>query len=350
MNLNDILSKISINLNDSESLGPSYYNVDKVLGPDKGLFTLLLNIKKVGNYSLKINYDGQSIITKDLQVIISCGAVNGLENITDNVYYSGVGTYSFYQVLDVNKEKCNYLSNNSWNVFNDDNFVENLIKAMNTKSNKYISTTKYYNHMKGVLTIMISSDINDDVHLSSNIFTLDEKISQSILSKEKVNKEYLYAELDESNMKVKLTALKKNYESYEKFELGNDQKLTLSILRYINDDTVLVKEYNLDRDKNEFSYGEEDIKSPGDYSFVVYLNGETVPCENCYKQVKGSSDKVSIQKTKVYYKNGYNKYVEGSKNIVSHIYKSSFPFFKINFLSSQNSLVKLTQMKSKILE
>ena len=209
MNLNNILSKISINLTDSESLDTNYYNADMVLGPDKGLFTLLLNIKKVGNYSLEILYDGKSIKSKDLQVIISCGAVNGLQNLSDIVYYSGVGTYSFYQVKDVNNEKCNYLSNNSWNVFNNDNYVENLIKAMNTKSNKYISTTKYYNHMKGVLTVMISSDINDDVALSSNIFTLDETISQSTLSKEKVNKEYLYAELDDTNRKVKLIALKK---------------------------------------------------------------------------------------------------------------------------------------------
>ena len=350
MNLNNILSKIRINLTDSESLDTNYYNADKVLGPDKGLFTLLLNIKKVGNYSLEILYDGKSINSKDLQVIISCGAVNGLQNLSDIVYYSGVGTYSFYQVKDVNNEKCNYLSNNSWNVFNNDNYVENLIKAMNTKSNKYISTTKYYNHMKGVLTVMISSDINDDVALSSNIFTLDETISQSTLSKEKVNKEYLYAELDETNRKVKLTALKKNYEKYDNFELRSDQKLTLSILRYINDETALVKEYNLDSDKNEFSYEESDIESPGDYSFVVYLNGEIVTCESCNKKVKDSSDKVSIENTKIYYKNGYNKYVEGNKNIESYIYKSSFPFFKINFLSKKNSLVKVSQSDVKSYE
>ena len=124
----------------------------------------------------------------------------------------------------------------------------------------------------------------------------------------------------------------------------------MSILRYINDETVLVKEYNLDSDKNEFSYEESDIESPGDYSFVVYLNGEIVTCESCNKKVKDSSDKVSIENTKIYYKNGYNKYVEGNKNIESYIYKSSFPFFKINFLSKKNSLVKVSQSDVKSYE
>ena len=346
MNLNNILSDISINLTDSEILSNQDYTYNKFLGPDKGLFTLLINIRKIGKYSLKMLYNKGAIASKDLQVIISCGEVHSLDSLPNNVYYNGVGSYSFFQVQDINKEKCNYLSNNSWNIFNDDNYIENLIKALNTKSSKYISTTKYYNHMKGVLTVMISSDINDDVTLSSDVFSFEKTISQSTLSKEKVNREYLYAELYDSDMKVKLTALKKNYEPYESFVLGSGQKLTLSILRYVNDETVLVNEYTLGNG-NEFSYNKEDVESPGDYSFVVYLNGETVPCENCNKKVKDSSDKVSYQDTKVYYKNGYNKYVEGNKNLLSYIYKSNFPFFKINFLSSKKSLVKLTENEVK---
>mgnify|MGYP002623312111 FL=1 len=349
MNMKDILSKITINLIDGESLDSSYYRFDKVLGPDKGLFTLLVNVKKIGKYSLQILYDGNVITTKDFKIIISCGAVNNLQSAANNIYYSGVGTYSFYQVLDVNKEKCSYLSSNSWNVFNDNNYVENLIKAKNTNSNKYISTTKYYNHMSGVLTVMINSDINDNVELSSDIFNWKETIPLMELSKEKINKEYLYAELNETNTKVKLTALKKNYEPYNNFEVGSDQKLTLSILRYKNDETVLVNEYDL-KSGNEFDYDKGDVDSPGEYSFVVYLNGETVPCYNCNIQVKDSKDQVSIESTKIYYKNGYNKYVEGSKNVISYLYKSKFPFFKINFMSNKNNLVKLSEDEVKSYE
>jgi hypothetical protein len=142
--------------------------------------------------------------------------------------------------------------------------------------------------------------------------------------------------------------LKKNYEPYsnQDFKLGNDDKLTLSILRYINDETTLVKEYNkFDKNKNIFKFDENDIKSQGDYFFVVYLNGEIVPCGECH--IKVNDESFSIGKTKIFIKNGYNKYEESKQGLKNIIYKTSFPFFKINFQDEDNNLVKLTNITDK---
>ena len=80
--------------------------------------------------------------------------------------------------MDINDETCNKLSNNSWNVFNDENYIQNLIKEKNINDDIYYSTTKYYNHMNGILSIIINSQINDDIELSSEIFKFSDKINQ----------------------------------------------------------------------------------------------------------------------------------------------------------------------------
>ena len=50
--------------------------------------------------------------------------------------------------------------------------------------------------MNGILSIIINSQINDDIELSSEIFKFSDKINQNELSKEKINKEYIYAEFE----------------------------------------------------------------------------------------------------------------------------------------------------------
>ena len=347
VDLNKIFDKININLytNNNEVVDLNDYNFHKNLGPENGLFTIFLNIKKIGKYSLKIKYDDkEELISRNLNIIISCGTINNLKKTTGgSKYYKGVGTYTFYNVLDINDETCNKLSNNSWNVFNDENYIQNLIKAKNINDDIYYSTTKYYNHMNGILSIIINSQINDDIELSSEIFKFSDKINQNELSKEKINKEYIYAEFDDANNQINIMALKKNYQPYDDFSLDNNELLTLSILKYINDETVLIKEYNFNNNIHGFKFSDDDIYSPGDYLFVIYLNGEVISCGNCYKKVEYSKEKILIKNTKIYLKNGYNKYSEGNENIKNYIYKTSFPFFKINFQTKYNDLIKITE-------
>ena len=346
INVNNILNEIKINLiNRSSVVENEFYNEDKILGSENGLFTLILNIRKVGVYSLKMSYDNKSINSTDIKIYISCGVVNRLQNLEQSTFNNGVATYAFFQVFDINGEKCNHYSNNNWNIFNNEDYITNLIKAKSKNEKIYYSTTKYYNHLEGVLSVLISNEINNDIELSSDLFAFNYSIEHSKLSKGKLNKEYLYASLNKEKKEIKLFMLKQNYEPYSdnEFTKGENDTLSLSILKYLNDENTLVKNITYNEDIKGFKYSNEDINSLGDYYFVVYLNGEVVPCNECHIKVENNPQLVSIEKTKVYLKNGYNKYLEGKVGLKNYIYKTSFPFFKINFQTTDNNLVKLSK-------
>ena len=345
IDLNNNLDKIQIKfLTKTNYLNEEFYNTSLILGPEKGLFTLIANIKKVGEYSIEIYYNNYKMTSRNIKIYISCGVINKLNVLKEPKYYNGLGTYTFFEVFDINGEKCNKYINNNWNILNNEEYFINLIKAKNKKEDIYYPITKYYNHLKGVLSVIVNNDINNDIELSSDLFAFNYSINQSELNKGKLNKEYLYVNLDEDSKTIKLSMLKNNYEPYsEKDFLLEENYLSLSILKYLNDETTLVKDVEFNNTIKGFTYSEEDIHSPGDYYFVVYLNGEVVPCAECHIKVSDNIDLVSIDNTKIYLKNGYNRYLEGKKDFKNYIYKSSFPFFKINFQTNDNNLVKLTE-------
>ena len=341
----EILKSIKIILKkEGQTVDDNSFNQNKVLGPDTGLFTLILNIKETGKYTLEIQYENNKISTRDIIINISCGTINDLQLIEEPKYYTDIGTYSFFKVLDINGQICDRTSNNSWNIFNNENYIQNLIKAKDSKNDIYYSTTKYYNHLSGVFSVIISSEINNDTILQSNLFERQFEIKQSKLSKGKLNKEYLYVSLNKDEKQVKLKMLKKNYEAYsdDEFELTHNETLILNILKYLNDETTLVREFAFNNEIKGFEYEDTDINSPGDYFFVVYLDGETLPCGNCHLQVNNDIKYISVKNTRVFLKNGYNRYSEGKENLTNYIYKTSFPFFKINFQTSDNKLVKVS--------
>ena len=343
INLNEnILNNINIKIG-GKVLDSNSYNEKKVLGPDDGLFTLILNFKEIGQYNLEINYNGEQISTRNITINISCGTINYLQNIEEPKYFNDIGTYLYFNISDINGQICDQTSNNSWNIFNNEEYIQNLIYAKNSDKDIYYPTTKYYNHLTGVFSVLIDSKINNDIILKSELFKLDLKINQSQLSKEKLNREYLYVYLNETEKQVKLKMLKKNYEPYSdiEFELSDNDVLTLSILKYLNDETTVLREYEFDNNLKGFNYY-DDIKGPGDYFFVVYLNGETVPCGNCHIKVENNVEKISLKNSRVFLKSGYNRYLEGKENLTNYIYKTSFPFFKVNFMTKDNELVKVT--------
>ena len=348
VDISKFLDQISIVLKTEEGiLDTKSYTFHKVLGPDNGLFTLILNIKKVGQYTLKINYKDIEIKTRNLTIIISCGMINRLEEYENINYYNGIGTYAFFNVLDINQQDCKQGINNSWNILNNEDYLQNLINTHDKEKDIYYSSTKYYNHLSGVLSVLISNQINNNIELNSTYFNFNYNISQADYIKEKLNKEFIYVNLNQDSNTLKLKILKNNYETYtnQYFNLGKDDKLSLSILRYINDETTLVKEYtdtDFDTKENIFTFSKDDIKGQGDYFFVVYLNGEIVPCGECHIKINKTS--ISIDKTKIYIKNGYNNYEESKQKVTNIIYKTSFPFFKINFQDDENNLVKLNDM------
>ena len=340
--INDIGIKI---IKENSIVNENDYNFDKILGPDDGLMTFILNIKKIGEYFMNITYNGNIIDSREIKIYISCGNIIKLQPLEDTPkYYKGIGTYAYFKVLDINDQICDQTSNNTWNIFNNEDYTQNLITSKNRNEEVYYSITKYYNHMTGVLSVIVNNEINEDITLSSDLFAFEYEINQEELSKEKKNKEYLYATLEENNI-IKVSMLKKNYKPYENkfFSLENNETLTLSIFKYVNDETILVNEYNYNEEENMFKFKDEDVSSPGDYFFVVYFNGEVISCNNCQKKVEDNADLISLQNTKVYLKNGYNKYFEIKEDVTNYIYKTSFPFFKINFQTSNNNLVKLTQ-------
>ena len=344
---NNILNnQIDVKLKkNNEYVNQNDYKINKLLGPDNGLFTLIMNIKKIGQYSLEIYYNNEKIDSRNIKINISCGAINNLEELENPKYFSGIGTYTFFKVLDINSQICDKNSNNSFNIFNNEDYIQNLITIKDSKDSIYYSTTKYYNHLKGVLSVIISSQINNDVIISSGILDFSYDVQQAELSKEKINKEYLYVKLDQDNKKVKLSMLKQNYEPYtdSEFTLKNNEKLTLSILKTLNDETIILNEYEFNDNIKGFDFSNQDISSSGDYFFVVYLNGEVVPCGECHIKVEDNINLISIKNTKIYLKNGYNKYLEIKEGVKNYIYRTRFPFFKINFQTSNNNLVRITE-------
>ena len=342
---NDILKEIKIILKkEGQTIDDNSFNKNIVLGPDAGLFTLILNIKEIGKYILEIQYKNTKISTRDIIINISCGNINSLQLLEEPKYYTDIGTYSFFKVLDINGQICDQNSYNSWNIFNNEDYIKNLIKAKDNNVDIYYSTTKYYNHLSGVFSVIVSSEIINDIKLQSDLFKEEFDIKQCELSKGKLNKEYLYVNLDKEEKEVKLKMLKKNYEPYSnsEFTLTHNETLTLSILKYLNDETTLIRECYFNDEIKGFKYESSDIISPGDYFFVVYLDGEAVPCGNCHLKVKNEVNLISVKNTRVFLKNGYNRYLEGKEGLTNYIYKTSFPFFKINFQTSDNQLVKVT--------
>ena len=337
------LENLKITLKENnEDVNDGDYNLDKMLGPDDGLFTVIVNIKKIGQYSLELIYNNNPIpIKNDIKIIISCGFISQLDNFDKIDSYN----YLFFKVFDFNNQQCNKISNNSWNIFNNEDYVQNLIKAQSSDKNIYYSLNKYYNHMTGVLSILIDEKINDDIYLSSDLFKFNYEIKQQNLRKEILNKEYLYAKLNEDNHSVTISILKNNYEPYPDAYLDNinEENLKLNILKYLNDETTLIREINYNKEDKAFNYEIDDIKNPGDYFFVVYLNGEIIPCGECHIKIDHDTNLISTKNTRVYLKNGYNKYIESKKDLTSIIFKTSFPFFKINFYTEDNNLVKVKE-------
>ena len=343
LNEENCLQNLEINLiENSEYVNTDFYTIDKILGPEEGLFTVIMNIKKIGQYSLELKIKNNNIsIENDIKINISCGFINKLNHFSITENYN----YLFFKVFDSNNQQCNITSNNSWNIFNNEEYIQNLIKANNSQNNLYYSLNKYYNHITGILSIQIDDKINDDIILSSDLFKFEYEIKQKDLNKNILNKEYLYAKLNKDNNIVQIFMLKNNYESYPDnyFDSQDTKNLKLNIFKYLNDETILIKEIEFDKAEKAFKYDKEYINNPGDYFFVVYLYGEVVPCAECHIKIEDNIDLISIGNTRAYLKTGYNKYIEGKKDITGIIYKTSFPFFKVNLYTKDNHLIKLTE-------
>ena len=115
--------------------------------------------------------------------------------------------------------------------------------------------------------------------------------------------------------------LKKNYEPYSnsEFTLTHNETLTLSILKYLNDETTLVRECYFNNEIKGFKYESSDISSPGDYFFVVYLDGEAVPCGNCHLKIKDDANLISVKNTRVFLKNG-DTFLQFLSDLLLHLF------------------------------
>jgi ABC-type oligopeptide transport system ATPase subunit len=105
IDLNNNLDKIQIKLlTKTNYLNEEFYNTSLILGPEKGLFTLIANIKKVGEYSIEIYYNNYKMTSRNIKIYISCGVINKLNVLKEPKYYNGIGTYTFFEVFDINGE------------------------------------------------------------------------------------------------------------------------------------------------------------------------------------------------------------------------------------------------------
>ena len=82
------INKLSINLNTTNSVNLFY-------GPDKGLITVLIHTKNIGNYNIEIKYDNQ-LISNEYIYNNKNGAIGKIENMNKILYYKSGSVIQYY--------------------------------------------------------------------------------------------------------------------------------------------------------------------------------------------------------------------------------------------------------------
>ena len=311
----------------SEEEGLNYKVVD---GPENGLLTVFLYAKKPGKYEFNVNYDGNKIIEDTYTFICGCGFEKSLK--FKNQGYLRNGNYIFFTLTDLNNNACNtayYLTD-----LNINQYANNIIKATGG-SNKVFKTETYYNPLTSTFVLYFNRHVSGSVELSSTLINIDKSLAKVDLTTYILDENHFYATKGENELVIK--ALDDNYEEATSQVLKND--FDVSLIRLINNDFVVLKnDFVVDENLNvDTTAAGKLLTAKGKYLYIIYYKGKEIFCENCIFEV--NKNEVNLEKIKIYHKEGNNNFIESNYNTTLPLYKSNFPFFKINLMNEDNNLV-----------
>ena len=295
-------------------------------GPEEGLLTVFLVANKPGKYDFTVKYDGNVIISDSYSYICGCGFDKSLK-------YQGTqtlnnGNYVFFTLTDSKGNECyntNYLKE-----LKIDDISNNLIEAKYSQTN--VKSKTFINEMTNTLILYFDRHVSGTISLSSDFISLDTK---SVILKNLIldSNHFIVTKSDEEK-KIIIKPLNDNYEPTNIDLLPTDFDVTL--IKTVNDEVSILKNdfeviQGLVADIKE---GEKLIDGKGAFMYMVYYKGKKLFCENCISFV----DDKTVKKVKVFHKEGVN-FIEAHKDSFGVFSKNSFPFFKINLMTSNNNLV-----------
>ena len=318
------INKLSVNLNISNSINLFY-------GPDKGLITILIHTENIGNYNIEIKYDNK-LISNEYIYNNKNGAIGKIEKINNILYYKS-GSVIQYLVKDTFNN--NYISN-SQNELLINEFINNAFQVY-SDNDIYYHSRKSFNIKTGILSIIIDNLITGNIKISS-VYNNNDSF---YIKKSIIDNDHFHISLDKEKSHLNIIVLDSRYKKIPINEL-NDIKLSMkmTLIKTINDISYFIKEYELKNDSENyyFDYSNDNIIN-GDYLFIPYYNGFEISCQDCRLIKDFSINEINLKKTKIFTKEGYDNYLEKQEGMIRGFYKSSFPFFKINFFDNYNNLI-----------
>ena len=308
-------------------------------GNEEGLFIVFLRAQVPGTYTFNIRYNNANIINDVVTYKCSCGTDLVLKPKGSEYNYNG--NYAFFNFIDSNRNECNLPFN--WNLMNEKNFANYILKATIDNGNNY-KTETYYNHITNTLIIFLENYVTEYVNFYSNVFKFywDEEYITTSLVENIIDENHFYASISKEENILTIKSLNANYEPAFNCEILDFESFSVSLIRIINDDFIILKtDFEIIDDFCEFSIELDDtlLDAKGKYLYVVYYQGKELFCDNC--MINNDINVIEISKSKVYHKEGDFNYYQNDENMILPIFKTNLPFFKINIMSEKNNLVIL---------
>ena len=302
-----------------------------VEGPEKGLVTLLLIADKPGEYDFNVKYDNKELLSENYKYICDCGFEKKLKYIETKTLDNG--NYLFFNLTDLNENEC--YSSYNWKDLNQ-KYADYILSI--TGSNIQYKTKTYYNHISNNFIVYLDRHVNGDITISSNLDIFTIKLNGKLNLKNNIlDENHFYVEKQDKQLVIK--TLDDNYKIFTTSQNLKDN-FAVALIRIINDDIVTIEnKFTITNDLTvNIETSNKKMDANGNYWYIIYYKGKEVFCKNC--KIKKSSD--SLGKIKIYHKEGTNNYIEDNKGMNITLYKSNFPFFKINLISTYNNLIKVS--------
>jgi hypothetical protein len=306
-------------------------SIEVVDGPESGLVTVFLLAKKPGKYAFTVSYDNKVVIKDTYNYICTCGFSKKL--VKKNVGFNN-GNYLFFSLTDDNGNLCYNTYN--WNELNLNDYGSNLITVKSKLNDIYYKAKSYYNHKTSTFILYLDRHASNEITLSSDLITIDESSKNINLGYQIIDSNHFYANITGNALNIKV--LDDNYNPVNNHDVTYND-FDVSLYRIVNDDVVIIKNNFTVKPTLTVDLNDSLLDAKGHYFYVIYFKGNEIFCENCY--IYKTANQVDLTKTRVYHKEGKNVYIQGDDNNPKPLFKSNFPFFKINLYTNNNNLAIL---------
>ncbi|MCQ2815759.1 MAG: hypothetical protein MJ252_00685, partial [archaeon] len=315
------LKKLKIECTDCKTVTMEY-NATFV---QKGVINVMVVTSAPGQWSIKITYD-ETITFEGYKIFILPGTFNkfSAETAVDQYFQ---GTYVYVSTKDRNGNNCGV------NTLDYKEYINQLYKIKDEDGN-WVFTENYYNPINGMIIIKIDPRITGKVEIHG-----EKGLEQSVNIAPTFRKpEHLFTSVSVSGSTAKVTMQGVNDFRKKVTLTGVDTTLiAITVLHTEGDVMSYLTEIKVGSDLTA-SYN---LPKSGDYIFYPTYSGMPLPCEKCkISYTVSGTQTIDKTKTKVYFKEGAETWLQKGEGMSRAFFKYTFPVFKIQFISTLGNIVK----------